>query len=321
MAVNTGSVAALPRQFRPPLAYGDPGLWAFLRGNLDALSLWPGNVFYVDPTNGDDTYDGTKDLPWATMNTAIGQCTTDGGELIVVKPGNHGVTSTVNFNVRGITVMAAPLGLSSEEQGESFTINADSTYTDGPAATITQPCRIVGIGFAGRQTAGESLLIDCQEAGGYAGGFNELINCRFSCWYGAMTHGVKQIGGAVNKYLGCSFDGLFGGFGTSAIGFYNDTGGFAAAYTKVLRCYFQSIGSGNHAILHATGSVPVNFVYAHNYLIAGWAAQGKFLDNNNVAALGQCADNWLAPLATQAAAFENLTNATIGFADNHYEEA
>lgn len=256
------------------------------------------------------------------LNTALGDCSAYNGDIIVVSPGNHNVTEVVDFDVAGVTVVAAELGLPAEEQGEKFTINAAASYTDGPAAKITAPVRIVGMGFAGRQTAGESLLLDCEEAGGFSGGFITLEQCRFSCWYGAMTHGIKQIGGAVNKILECSFDGLFGGFGTSAIGYYNDTGGYTPSYAEVKRCLFQGVGSGKHAIKHATGSTPYGFLYAHNYLLPGFLGNyGKFLDNTDVAAKGMCADNWLAPLANQAAAFENLTNATIGFADNHYEEA
>ena len=256
------------------------------------------------------------------LNTALGDCTAYNGDIIVVSPGNHSVTEVVDIDVGGVTIVAAELGLPAEEQGEKFTVNAAAAYTDGPAAVITAPCRIIGMGFAGRQTAGESLLIDCEEAGGFSGGFISLEYCRFSVWYGAMTHGLKMIGGAVNKVLHCSFDGLFGGFGTSAIGLYNDAGGLTPSYTEVKHCIFQGVGSGKHAIKHGTGSTPVGFLYAHNYLLPGFLGNyGKFLDNTNVASTGMCADNWLAPLANQAAAFENLTNATIGFADNHYEEA
>lgn len=294
---------------------------------IDSLGVgimrYVGSLYYVDPSNGSDSNGGqSPDDAYATLQTAIDACTADNGDVIVVKPGNHGVTSTVTFDCSGITVVAAQLGLPAEEQGEKFTVNAAASLDDAPVGIITAPTRIIGLGFAGRDTTQESLLIDCEEAGGFSGGFSSLEYCRFSCWYGAMDAGLRTIGGAVNKVIGCSFDGIFAGFGTAAIIMENDTGGFAASYTEVKNCVFQGVGSGKHAIQHATGSVPVGVFYGHNRLVGGFLGNyGKFLDNNNVASTGLIADNWLAPLANQGAAFENMTNSSIGFADNHYEEA
>lgn len=293
-------------------------------GGAPAASLLTeGDVYWVDPVSGASGNNGKKaDEAFATLQAGIDACTADNGDIVVVLPGDHDVTATVTFDKSGITVMASLLGLPAEEQGEKFTVNAAAALDDAPVAIITAPCRIVGLGFAGRDTTQESLLIDCEEAGGYSGGFVSLENCRFSVWYGAMDAGLRMIGGAVNKVIGCSFDGLFGGFGTAAIILENDTGGLTPAYTEVKRCVFQGVGSGKHAIKHATGSTPYGFFYGHNRLLPGFLGNyGKFLDNNSVVSTGMCADNWLAPLATQGAAFENLGAATIGFADNHYEEA
>jgi len=265
-----------------------------------------GRVFHVDPSVS------------GSLQAAIDECTADNGDIIVVSPGTHSVTETVAFDKRGITVIAAKVGMA--ERGERFTVAAAASFDDGPAATITAPCHIIGLGFAGRDTTQESLLIDCEEAGGWSGGAIILDECRFSVWYGAMDAGVRCIGGAQNVIKSCTFDGLFGGFGTAAIVLENDTGGLAAAYLRVEDCLFQGVGSGKHAIKHATGSIPASVLYKDNVLLPGWSAQGKFLDNNSVASTGMAANNWLAPLANQAAAFENLTNSTIGFAGNHYEE-
>jgi hypothetical protein len=297
-------------------------------GFIGAQQAPGGKTFYVNPAAGgaDD-----RDVPWwdvdgsvvfSTLQGAIDACVDYRGDIIYVKRGNHGVTEAVTFDKAGISVFAQTFGHPAEEVGESFTVNAAASYDDGPAAIITAPCRIIGLGFAGRSLTEESLLIDCQEAGGFSGGFIELINCRFSVWYGAIAAGVRMIGGAVNKLRGCSFDGLFGGFGTAGIILENDAGGLTPAYTEVVHCVFQGVGSGKHAIKHATGSTPYGFFYAHNRLLPGFLGNyGKFLDNNSVVSKGMCADNWLAPLANQAAAFENLGASVIGFADNHYEEA
>lgn len=281
------------------------------------------NILFVDPASGSDAADGTDPRnAKATLQAAIDLTEDDRGDIIVVFPGAHSVTTQVNFNKRGITVVASNFGSPAEEAAESFTVNAASSLTSGGPAKITAPVRIIGLGFASRDLTAEGLLIDCEESGGFSGGFNELINCRFSVWYGAVDYGIRMIGGAINKVRHCSFDGLFGGFDIGAIGLQNDTGGITPAYTEVDHCVFQGVGSGKHAIVHAVGSTPVGVFYGHNRLLSGFLGnEGKLLDNNNVASTGMCADNWVAPLANQGAAFENMTNSEIGFADNHYEEA
>lgn len=252
---------------------------------------------------------------------AVDAATADNGDIIIVSPGSHINTDQLVLNKSGITIVAAELGLPAEEQGEKFTINAAPSLSSGPPVKILDPCRIIGMGFAGRDLTAEHLLIDCEEQGGFNGGFISLEYCRFSTWYGAIDYGIRMIGGAINKIRHCSFDGLFGGFDVGAIGFDNDTGGITPAYTEVVDCRFHGVGSGKHAIVHKAGSTPLSVLYARNYLLPGFLGnQGKFLDNNNVAATGMAVDNWLAPLANQAAAFENMTNATIGL-NNHYEEA
>lgn len=256
------------------------------------------------------------------LAAAVEAANADNGDIIVVNPGTHDLTAQLVIDKPGITIIASELGLPKEEQGEKFTINAAASLSSGAPVKILDACRIIGMGFAGRDLTAESLLIDCEEQGGFNGGFIELDYCRFPCWYGAIDQGIRMIGGALNKVRYCSFDGLFVGYDIGAIKLENDVGGFAPSYLEVDHTVFQGVGSGKHAIVHAAGSVPVGVYYGHNRLLPGFLGnQGKFLDNNNVASSGMCADNWLAPLANQGAAFENMATSTIGFADNHYEEA
>lgn len=266
-------------------------------------------VFTVDPSVA------------GSLQAAIDQCVDDNGDVIIMQPGSHEVTTAITFDKQGITVMASDIGMASKESGERYTIKAASAYDDGPAGIITKPCRLIGLGFQARDLTKEDLLVDCEEAGGFNGGFNEILRCRFGVWYGAMDAGLRFRGGAVNRVKDCTFDGVFGGFGTAGIVLENDSA-ITPAYLTVEGCHFVEMGSGNHAIKHASGSTPLGVLYAHNYLLPGFTGNaGKFLDNTNVASTGMAADNWLAPLADQSAAFENMTNSSIGFADNHYEEA
>lgn len=289
--------------------------------NLLGSRNFAGSVFWVDPENGNDNFTGrSKDEAKATINEAMNLVTADEGDWIVCLEGSHSVTETVTIDKAGVTIAAADMGLSPSAGGEKFTINAASSFTDGPAVTIQHPCRIIGMGIAGRQTAAESLLLDCQETGGFNAGFVHLLNCRFSAWYGAMTYFIRSLGGQYTRIEGCTFDGLFGGVGTSAIRLDSDTGPIDPGFLQIVGNYFYGMGSGQHAISIASSDTAVSILVAHNYLLDGFAGQGKFIDFNSTDSDGLVADNWLAPLANQAAAIENAGSYTGGFADNHYEE-
>lgn len=274
-----------------------------------------GKRFIVDPAgNGDYT----------EPQSAIDACEDWRGDKIICKAGTISVDTPVLFNKQGITVVSEGMGLPPEVQGERFTIQPSATFTDGPAAIITAPCRIIGLGFTTRYIAADDpdsagLVIDCEEAGGWSGGFSSIENCRFSCWYGAQAYGILTIGGDLNFIRGNSFSGLFGGFGTAAIGMQNDTGGFAPAHSHVEYNYFYGIGSAKPALKFITGAIPLSLVFAHNRNLDGFGTRGPMLDNNSVVSGGLVADNWTG-LANKAAAFLNLTNSNLSFNDNHYEE-
>ena len=253
------------------------------------------------------------------LQDGIDKAVDDNGDIIVVAPGSHNETAQVDFNKQGITVVAAKLGFAPDVQGERFMVNAAASLDTGSVAKITKTCRIIGLGFASRDLTAENLLIDSEEAGGFSAGFCELVGCRFPTWYGAVDVGVRCLGGQENAIRRCSFDGLFGGFGTGGIEV-ADSGSITAGGLRVEECWFSGIGA-KHAIVHEAASTPLSVLYKGNYLAPGFLGnEGKFLDNNNVASTGLVADNWVAPNANKAAAFENLTNSELAFAGNHYEE-
>ena len=268
-------------------------------------------VFVVDPSDGA-----------GALQDAIDDCIADQGDIIVVLQGNHAVTSQVEFNKRGIIVVGAGFGHPHEAHGESFLVNADSGLSSGAVAKITDPCRIINLGFAGRDTTAESLVIDSEGAGGFNGGFASLEGCRFPCTYGAMDVLIRIKGGSLNYIRRCTFDGLFVGVGTAGIQVEASTGGVTADFLRVIENEFSGMGSGKHAIVHKAADDPPNDVWYHrNALLPGFSeAEGKFLDNNNVASSGLVTENYVATLANQGAAMENLTNSNIGFGGNIYSE-
>lgn len=277
---------------------------------------------YVDPVNGSNSFDGGVEDPLGSLQAAIDLCTDDHGDVIYVFPGTHRVTTPVLFNKLGIHVRAVNLGYEPVMRGEVCTISTPAANNDIYPAIIYQPCRIEGIGFEGRDVTKGDLLIDCQESGGYDGGFSHLFQCRFGTWYGVMDHGIKTIGGDSNRIEECTFSGLFGGFATAAIIMENDTGGLAPANTRVLRNFFEGIGSAMHCIKFATGAVPVGLLIAENYVLPGFvnASEAKLIDNNSVVSAGLVTRNYLGAFANKAASWSNTANSVLDWAGNYYAE-
>lgn len=272
------------------------------------------------------TFNSEGGADFNDLNDAIAACVDYRGDTIKVLPksdgSSHKHSEIIDFNVIGLTVEAAELGMPRQPRGEAITICPAADYTDGPAAKITQPVHLKGLGFTTRYIlAGDAdscgLLIDCEETGGFNGGFSLIEECRFSCWYGAQAYGVYGIGGAWNVFKNCTWDGLFGGFGTAGAGLSNDVGGQAPCWWEFIENEFS--GLNKPAVKFITGAVPINFLMLRNKNMDGWGGRGTLLDNNSVVSGGLVAEN-LTGLANKAAAFLNLTNSNISFCDNKYEE-
>jgi hypothetical protein len=91
-----------------------------------------GNIFFVSSTaakRGDSTHKGrSPDTPFATLDYAIGRCTANNGDVIVVMP-NHAETITgaggITADVAGITIV----GLGSFNQRPRFLMDGGTTVT------------------------------------------------------------------------------------------------------------------------------------------------------------------------------------------------
>lgn len=107
-----------------------------IRG-LPLLNAYAGNLFWVDSGAGSDGNKGTFDRPFATMDYAVGRCTANNGDVIMVKPGHTETVSAaagLDLDVAGITFVG--LGNGSDRPTVNFTtvVGADM---DVDAANIT----------------------------------------------------------------------------------------------------------------------------------------------------------------------------------------
>ena len=288
------------------------------RDELETLvggSAQIGNVFYCDPTNGDDDNDGTTaQTAKASMNAAIGLCTADNGDVIVRMQGTETVTSTVEFDVGGITVIAENYGLSPQANGEYFATSADSSFTDGPVATITARCTLIGLGFVSRDAgttffSGAALLIG---GDGLATPFGvHLLECRFPKWNLDNRIGVAIEGSTDCTIERCTFEGVGADF---EAGIYVQG---AAQNVNILGNYFRDCAYAVEYGVFAGGGPDA--LIAHNHVLTA----DKLLDSNSQDAPSLVADNWLG-VGTGTGAFDvnisTLDGNNIFVADNHYKE-
>jgi len=107
-----------------------------LRG-MPVFNVYGGNIFWVDSGAGSDGHAGTHVRPFSTLDYAVGRCTANNGDIIMVKAG-HTETVTaaagLDLDVAGITIMG--LGNGSNRPTVNFT-TAVGADMDVSAANIT----------------------------------------------------------------------------------------------------------------------------------------------------------------------------------------
>ena len=216
-----------------------------------------GKVFYCDPTSGNDANDGTSSTKAKkTMNAAIGLCEANRGDLIIRMRGGEEVTETVAFDVAGITVVTENYGAAPIATGELFSTYSAAAFTDGPAATITERCTLIGLGFISRDVGatfygGAACLIG---GVGAATPFGvHMIGCRFPKWNYTNRIGLAIEGSSDCTIEHCFFEGVGADF---------DSGIYVQGATQNLEikdCRFRDCtygilcgafaGGGPHAII------------------------------------------------------------------------
>lgn len=103
---------------------------------LPLLQTQPGHVFWVyngsaldvGQRTGVNSGDGTFNAPYATLEYAIGRCTANRGDIIMVKPGHAETISSataLNFDVAGVAIV----GLGTGTNRPKLTIDTANTAT------------------------------------------------------------------------------------------------------------------------------------------------------------------------------------------------
>ena len=280
---------------------------------ISGLSM--GKVFYVNPaTGGADDYDTQfPDIDgitcFSTHQGAIDACVSNRGDLIIVKRGYEAVTTPVLFNKAGITMVAQGFGMPPREQGEYFCIDCSS----GPAAILSLPCHIKGLGFHTSDTGTKSCNMRVDgDTSGWPGWYH-IEDCRFPNWGTATEYGINFEGGANSLVSSCTFEGTSGGQKFAAGIAYGGGSSTNPIQNEVDNCRFRSC---DYAIEHVDGS-PQKFLYHSSFVV-----DGKRLNSNGALGDGNLC-NWYLETAATATASDDVSIADlktggINCSGNHY---
>ena len=96
-----------------------------------------GTTFFVDSATGNDvSVSGTKDKPFATLDYAVGKCTANKGDIIILMPNhseNLATAGALTLDVAGLTVV----GLGEGNQRPTLTHTADAADINITGADTT----------------------------------------------------------------------------------------------------------------------------------------------------------------------------------------
>jgi len=251
---------------------------------MPVLNSYAGNVFWVNSANGSDGNKGSRDRPFSTFDYAIGQCTANNGDVILLMP-NHAETITgaagIALDVAGITA----IGLGNFNQRPRFLMDGGTSVTAViSAADVTLSNMVfasghadvvagVGVTAVGAwfdqiefvdNTDDENFLSPIKATGttnNEADGL-KVTNCR---WVSPDTAGLEMI--EINADLA---EGIFTGNSVICDG---------ATSCKLILC--------------ATGKDLTEVVVADNYVVVGNTAGDLLIDNDTTANTGIVANNFI----------------------------
>jgi hypothetical protein len=276
-----------------------------LRSNANVFFVDSGATLAADQTDG--IHGETPDRPFATLDYAVGKCTADENNIIVVLPyhAESIAAAGVDIDVAGITI----LGLGYGDARPKFTFTATSSTficgSDGDSATIKNLTFEAGIsavvaGVVVEDSCDNLTFVDCEwlDAATAAYEFNTavdvsvdandlaFIRCAWTSSAAAGAVACIDIGdGAVDGLLlqDCV---MYGDYSTACV--FSDQ-----ALTRVLvdNCFFYDANTDEYGLeLQGTSNL-------------GWVTNCKFYTSGNYYDLGG-----IAPMGNLTATIADLTS-------------
>jgi hypothetical protein len=155
---------------------GGFGKGVTIRG-MNVLNSYSGNVFWVDSNGGSDNGNGTFSRPFATIDYAVGRCTADNADIIMVKAGHTediAAASGIDLDVAGISIVGLGNGrnrptITYSATDSSMVIGADDVSVGGLFFDVTGIDAVVNailVSAADFQFTGNEVLM--ADSGGQA---------------------------------------------------------------------------------------------------------------------------------------------------------
>lgn len=259
--------------------------------NVPVLNAHGGNVFWVDSGDGSNGYKGTFDRPFATIDKAIGECTANNGDIIMVKAGHTENVTTdggIAADVAGISI----IGLGAGTDRPTITVDtAAAAVVTVTAANIT----FHNLLFLGDKND----LVACLEI---AGDSCEVSHCEFrestngmitaitvgvadgdadytyihDCKFYMDEPGVTNVGDAAieiikdSDHITIENNHIYGDFDDAAV--HVDTGGNACDFLVIRGNYIENTATGNYAIEVDTGGTMNGGSITDNRLVGDTSA-------------------------------------------------
>lgn len=196
----------------------------------------PGNVFWVDSVNGSNSNNGTFQMPFSTIDYAIGRCTASQGDIIFAKAG-HTETLTAAaqlvFDVAGVALVGLGSGTNQAKilLGGVATVDVDIDAANITIVNMHFSANVADITAAIDVNATDFTLLGCrfteaavnlnaviwvQDAAAAASDRISIIGCHVTDQDAANTHFVNFSGTGTGHVV--RDNTLLGDWGTAAIG-------------------------------------------------------------------------------------------------------
>jgi hypothetical protein len=207
-----------------------------------------GNIYFVDDSGSDGAGTGTKKLPFATLDFAIGQCTANQGDIIYLMPGHAETADTqVICDVAGIKIVGIghgadiPTITANASAADCFSVTAASVYIENikilGAASCTALINLAAADFTALGCVLEQVATPVTAVTVASGGsrFN-FLNCLFMGKEDGPDYGIDieaKLGGP-SRVLNCTFNYSPGGLDAAGI----RCNAFAVVGLEVNNCVF-----------------------------------------------------------------------------------
>lgn len=250
---------------------------------MPILNTYGGNVFWVNSNGGSDGNKGTRNRPFSTLDYAIGRCTANNGDIIMVMP-NHAETITgaggIALDVAGVTVV----GMGSYNQRPRFLMDGGTAVT----ATVTAAdVTVQNMVFAG----GHNGIVRCFNV--TAPGFKAVdIEFEDNTTDEHFLVGFEFTSTTDNTADGATIIGCRWYSVDTGVTQFAKTAADIARMTMLDNLYIADGATGAQMLLVATGKSMQALEFGRNKIICGNTAGDTLIDNDQSDNTGIAYDNY-----------------------------